>query len=512
MTSNARERTQSETADRGWTTDFPPPVTTRKAPLPILPGFAREVLPALALWWATMLGLFFGLDEDYYLAVALVGTPTLVMLWPVGRSLGRPYLTYRPVAWVVAIVTMWIIPATGLVFTETDWSFNTKSGVFFALPAVIAFGGILVALPWAQSKPPIRMFFRPDLLFGDGRTLVGGTLMLLLGLRYLLAGHPPGTLWALPAWNWNSLAYGVAVAIVPIVLMRGMLKYVQRLMRLRDGMFTGYASLAFREWILLFFALNFAWAFHHVFIGRTVFSTIGESGQFPRTNRFWIGIGIMAIAAFWMLVVKGGTKKLIGEPFFFESFAQTLQKQLVFTVGWVAFFYGFLSVLNGREFGRFQPWDDQSAAGLGFLVMGLLVLMVGRAIVQHHQRKAMLAHFAAVILPGQADRARERMTLRILEGMARLSPRRQEAAWLTMHRAWEGIDPDERSLMAWTAVTALAELDQEAGERLIRSQGRALARFDDAARTRSLSEIARSLSGLESRREEVTREFAPILS
>jgi hypothetical protein len=490
---------------------LPPPVTTRKGALPVLPHFGREVLPALALWWALMLGLFFGLDEAYYLPLALVGTPTLVMLWPVGRSLGRSYLSYRPPTWVLLLATMWIIPVGGLVLTETGWSFETKSAVFFALPVDIALGGILVALPWAHARPPLRMFFRPDLLFGDGRTLVGGTLMLVLGLRYVFAGHPPGVRWALPAWDWYSLAFGIGLAIVPIVLMRGMAKYVQRLMRLRDGMFSGWPSLAFREWILLLFALNFGWAFHHVFIGRTVFSTIGEEGQFPVTTRFWVGLGLMGAAAWWILVVKGGLKKLIGEPFFFESFGQTLQKQLAFVAGWAVFFYGYMSVLNSTAFGRIQPWDDQVAAGVAFLSAALVVLTLGRAIAQHYQREGFLAHFAAVILPTQPDRARERLARRILEGMAGLSPRRQERAWLVMHRAWDGIDADERSLMAWTVVSALAELDREDRRSLIGSESRALARLDDEARTRSALEIARSLSSLAEVRDDVAEEFGPVL-
>ncbi len=493
-------------------TELAPPVTMRKAPLPIFPGFLVEVLPALVLWWAVMLGLLFGLDEELYLGVALVGTPTLVMLWPVGRRLGRRYLSYRPVPWVLLLATMWIIPVAGIVLAESSWSFTAKSAIFFSLPPIIAFGGILVALPWAQSQPPLRMFFRPDLLFGDGRTLVGGTLLLVIGLRYLFAGHPADQNWALPAWSWTSFAWGIALGVIPIVLMRGMIKYVQRLLRLRDGMFAGYPSLAFREWILLLFALNFGWAFHHIFIGRTVFSTIGEPGAFPRTAQFWFGWGLMAAAALWMLVVKGGFKKLIGEPFFFESFAQTVQKQLIFTVGWGTFFYGLMSVLNGAEFGRIQPWDAQTAAGLGFLLTGIIVLTLGRAIAQHYQRQGFLAHFVAVIAPAQDERARERLMLRILEGMGRLSSPRQEAAWLTMHRAWDGIDPDERSLMAWTTLNTLATLELEKRDTLIQSQSHALTRLDEAARARAVHEIARSISALETSREELVQEFAPIRS
>ncbi|MFQ5933428.1 MAG: hypothetical protein ACE5KI_02145 [Dehalococcoidia bacterium] len=483
------------------------PVTTRQGPLPVLPRFFREVLPALGLWWAVMLGLYFGLEE-YFLVIALVGTPTLVMLWPVGRSLGRRYLTYRPLPWVIAIVTMWMIPVTGLVFTETNWSFSVKSAIFFALPPVIAFGGILVALPWAQARPPVRMFFRPDLLFGDGRTLVGGTLMLLLGMRYLFAGHPADMSWALPRWDWHSLAFGIALGIIPIVLMRGMMKLVQRLMRLRDGLFTGYPSIAFREWLLLFFGLNFGFAFHHVFTGRTVFSTLGEPGAYPITPQFWIGIGLMGAAAWWLLFVKGGIKKLIGEPFFFETFEQTLQKQMVFTAAWGLFFYGFMSVLNSEAFGGIQPWDTQSGVGIGFLVTGILMLTFGRAIAQHYQRQGMLAHFVGAILPTQVDRARERMMARILKDLAQLHPKQQAAVWMTMHRAWDGIDKDERSLMAWTTVNALAQMQSGRREILVRLQSDALAHLAEPERVRAVAEITRAISRLESRKEVMLQGYA----
>jgi hypothetical protein len=357
------------------------------------------------------------------------------------------------------------------------------------------------------------MFFRPDLLFGDGRTLVGGTLMLVLGMRYLFAPHPPGVLWALPAWNWNSLAFGIAAGIIPIVLMRGMMKLVQRFMRLRDGVFSGYPSLAAREWMLLLFGADFGFAFHHVFAGRTVFSTIGQPGWFPITSRFWIGIGLMGAAAWWLLVVKGGIKKLIGEPFCFETFMQTLQQQLIFTAGWGVFFYGFMSMLNSKGFGSTQPWDDQSAVGLGLFVMGILVLTLGRAIVQHYQREGMLEHFVAAIIPAQPDRARERMMLRILEGISRLSPRRQEAAWLTIHRAWQGIEDDERSLMVWTAINALAqvELDEGAWASLVSAQRRALGRLDDAARNRALMEIARSVASFSANKAEAASRAEALL-
>jgi hypothetical protein len=52
-----------------------------------------------------------------------------------------------------------------------------------------------------------------------------------------------------------------------------------------------------------------------------------KAGQFPITTRFWVGLRLMGAAAWWILVVKGGLKKLIGEPFFFEFFGQTLQKE-----------------------------------------------------------------------------------------------------------------------------------------------------------------------------------------
>jgi hypothetical protein len=247
-------------------------------------------------------------------------------------------------------------------------------------------------------------------------------------------------------------------------------------------------------------------------MGRTVFTTIGEPGQFPIMSQSWAGWGLMAAAAWWLLLVKGGFKKLIGEPFFFESFLQTVQKQLVFVVGWGVFFYGLMSVLNGADFGRIQPWDAQRQAGLGFFLTGLLVLTLGRAIAQHYQRQGFLAHFAGALIPAQADRARERMMRRLLEGMARLSPQRQEGAWLTMHRAWAGIDPDERSLMAWTTVTTLADLDPAQRESLIQSQCRALQRLDSVARAEYAGEIARILSALRAEGKETVPRLDSILS
>ncbi len=427
--------------------------------LPVFPRFGQEVLPALAVWWAVMLGLILRVDE-YFLVIGLVGTPSLVMLWPAGRTLGRRYLSYRPVPWILGIITMWMIPATGLVITETGWSFNVKSAVFFALPAVIAFGGILVALPWTQSSPPIRMFFRPDLLFGDGRTLVGGTLMMVLGIRYLFAGHPTGVDWALPVWNWYSLAFGIAFGIIPMVLMRGMLKLLQRIMRMRDSMFLGYPSIAFREWVLLFFALNFGFAFHHLFIGRTVFSTIGEPGAYPINGQFGVGLALIVFAAWWMVAVKGRLKKRIGEPFFMETIPQTLLKQTFFTIAWTAFFYGYMSVLNGTAFGDLQGWNEQTAVGLGFLLSGIAVLTIGRTIAQHYQRRGMLAHFVGVILPSQPERARERMLESILRGMANWQVRKQEEAWAAIDQTWQQIGAADRMAVATSLASVFEQMPE----------------------------------------------------
>lgn len=517
-TDGGKSDPQGETASAPLTDDLavaalPPPVTTRKGDLPILPQFLQEVLPLLLLWWGVMMGLFVS-RSVYFLDIALVGTPTILMLWPVGRRLGRRYFSYRTPAWFLAIATMWIIPVTGLVFTETGWSFNIKSAIFFTLPPVIAFGGILVSLPWAQARPPIRMFFRPDLLFGDGRVFVGGLLMLALGMRYLFAPHPPDDPWALPSWDWFSLAFGISGGIIPIVLMRGMMKLVQRLMRLRDGMFTGYASIAFREWFLLLNILVFGFAFHHVFVGRPVFSTADELSFFPITQRFWVGIGLMGAAAWWMVFVKGGIKKLIGEPFFFETFLQTLQKQLIFAAGLGLFFYGYMSMLSSVMFGRIQPWDDQAKVGLGFLATGIAVLTIGRAIAQYYQRQGMLAHFAAAIVPTQTDRARERLMWRILEGgLVKASPNQRRRAWQTMHRAWDGIDPDERSLMAWTVVATLATMPQEARQALLHSQAEALAGLEPGLRQRATEELRRALAGLEpEERARLWPDFQPVVA
>ncbi len=444
------------------------PVTLpARRPLPVLPGFASEILPVLALWWAITLTLFFTL-KSYYLDIALVGTPTIIMLWPVGRALGLRYFSYRRPAFFLAIVTMWIIPATGFVL-QSDASFTQKSVLFFALPPTVAFLGILVALPWAQAKP-IGMFFRPDLLFGDGRALVGGTLMMVLGMRYVFAPHQPGVPWQLPAWNWLALAFGISGGIIPLILMRGMMKLLMRHMRLRDDLMSGYPSLAVRETLLAATALAFGFGFHNVFRGTAPFT----HNTYVVNTRFWVGIGMVVLAWLWIVYVRGGFKRLIGEPFFLETLQQTFQKQLLFVLGWGVFFYGLMSMLNAGVFG--PPWQqgEQLYAGLGFLLGGLLVLTAGRTITQYYQRLGMFAHWTAVLAPSQPEQARKRILRRVFTALPRADDRHRRRLLGVMFQALAGAEKDARRVTLNEWVDNLAVLPDGPRNALIASQEHAL--------------------------------------
>jgi hypothetical protein len=125
------------------------------------------------------------------------------MLWPVGRRLGRPYLSYRRCLFLLGVLSTAYIPAVGFVL-QSGLPYWAKVVLWLLLPVDLTVFAILPSLPQAIGRP-IRMFFRPDILFGDGRVLCCGTVALLFGIRYLIGPHPPqGVPVAIPRWNWGG--------------------------------------------------------------------------------------------------------------------------------------------------------------------------------------------------------------------------------------------------------------------------------------------------------------------
>lgn len=245
--------------------------------LPVLTGFRAEILPALVLLWVGIVAAFVITGRDYLWPIGVWASVTMTMLWPVGRSMGRPYFSYRRPAFVISVLTMAYIPLVGFAI-QSDWSFTAKSILFFGLLADLTVFGIVPSLPWAHAKP-IKMFFRPDLLFGDGRTLATGVLSTVFGIRYMMGPKPPDALWAMPVWEWYAILLAILGGLVPLIAGRGMVKLLMRMQRARYGTWDGWGGVVLKESLLIVTMLGIAFGFRQAFAGKVPFSIPVETGS-----------------------------------------------------------------------------------------------------------------------------------------------------------------------------------------------------------------------------------------
>lgn len=471
--------------------------------LPVLVGFRQELLPYLLLLWAGIVGTFAAAREPFFLPVTIWATVTSIMLWPVGRRLGRGYFSYRTPLFAFAVVTMaWII-ATGFVI-ESDMPFDVKSGVFFTLPIVISVLGIVVSLKWAIARP-IEMFFRPDLLFGDGRVLAGGILSMVLGMRYLFGAFPADmpTAWPIPAWNWYALLLAIGGGFVPMIAGRGMIKLVMRLFRMRDDRLGGWIAAFLREFFLVITALGIGYGFHNVFAGTIPFT----HGFSVHGDGFWPSIAIMAGSTFWIVAVRSAYKKLvIGDPFIKETIPQAFLKHAMLAAGLFGLFYGFISFLHQTDAGiqmgiaHLRTPDKQTgemiALGTALCTWGIIVLIPFRVLAQHYQRQAMVAHMAAVIVPHQTEAARKKLMGRIMIALSEMREGQARSYMKAMIRGLASASADVRALMTRTRVEILAELPKERQAALMRAQAGALQELDSDTRVQTMSEMMSAVSQL----------------
>jgi hypothetical protein len=452
--------------------------------LPFLVGFREELRFVLAIIWIVAVGLLVVTGWPAWLVFALWGSVTTIMLWPVGRRLGIPYLSYRKPLFILGVLSMAALPALGLALgllppNAKGAPVLARTTALLLVVAILTGFSIVAAAPRAIGRP-LPMFFRPDILFGDGRVLATGIISLGLSFRFLLgdlAAAPPHL--PAPNGNWWALLFAIGLGLVQIIPLRGMLKLRMRLARIAYGRWSSWWATAAKEIYLPLAALAVLYGFHNVFMGRTPLiepSLLGlEPDAVDTAGR--PGLVSMAAAAAFLVLVRGGYKRRIGDPFVQETPRQSATKAALLVVGLVWLFYSWGTVMTGRPFLALPLVNTEPAPlliGAGLFSWGIALLGPIRMRVQRNQRIALVGQMASVLVPALPADVQRSVLVRVMGGLTRCSARDRVAYIRAMTDALEGADPDTRAAMAALRVECLAQLSS-ADRRLL------MAAMDEAA-------------------------------
>lgn len=468
--------------------------------LPVLPGFAREILPTLILLWTGLIVAYVVTERDYLWTILPWATVTTIMLWPVGRRLARGYFSYRSAGFVIGVISMAYIPFAGFGLMSEDVSFKVKSAIFFGLIFDLTALGIIPGLRWFIGRP-VGMFFRPDLLFGDGRVLATGILALVLGLRYIIGSPAMGVDWPIPKWNWYAIFFAIVAGLIPLIALRGMTKLLMRLRRMRDGRWGGWAATIIREGLLVATVLAIGYGFHNAFMGVEPFTVAIHTGD----SDFWPALAIVIGAAGFLIFVRGGYKKVIGDPFIKETVTQTTVKQLLLVTGVVAMMYGWMSLLSLDDMhtkmgvSGLRTWRNMASiwsVGVPIGAWGLFMLIPVRVLIQHYQRHAILAQMAAVIVPSQKPAHRTNLVNSMVSALGSLSEGRRVAYLRTMNEALAVADPAARAAMTREMVNKLVTLPDQERASLMSSQAAALGRLKPEQRVTRMADMMGAVAEL----------------
>ncbi len=437
--------------------------TTR---LPILVGFRAEILPALLVLWTTIILAFVIWRQDFWLPMGVWATVTTLMLWPVGRHLLWEYTTYRRPLFIVGVLSMAALPTLGFFLqllppTSQHEPYVPRTWVLLAVVAILTIFSVVAAARAAIGRP-IGMFFRPDLLFGDGRILGTGMIALGLSMRFLFGDFPevPPHI-AAPRGNWWGIAFAIVFGLLQIIPLRGMFKLRSRLARVVEGRWTGWGAIIVREGWLVLASLALLFGFHNVFMGTIPILQPSLMGlnemRFPEAGL--PGLISTALAALFIIFVRGGYKKAIGDPFIKETLRQSIVKAALFLVGFFWLFYSFLHVMGGLSFpGKPNTEFYPALIGWSLLVWGVLMLGPIRIWAQHNQRLAIVEQMVAVLLPAQAPKKRKEVMLKVMRALAECPAGQRMGYMRAMQRALNQAPPDVRQTMTELRMECLVDL------------------------------------------------------
>ena len=218
----------------------------------------------------------------------------------------------------------------------------------------------------------------------------------------------------------------------------------------------------------------------------------------------------MAVTGLWLIFIRGGYKKHIGEPFVRETVLQTAIKEVLLVASLVPFFYAFMSMLQGEWLG-FNSGYMLLIGLIGFL-WGVLMLTVFRVIGQEYQRRGILKHMAAVILPRQRPEIRVRVMQKMMDALNRMKDAKRETYMKAMNEGLASAPDDVRALMTGTMVNLLVSSPDTKCMTLMRTQAAALGKMPQHERVMRMADMMGAVSELpEEQRRMMMERMASLL-
>lgn len=228
-------------------------------------------------------------------------------------------------------------------------SFSLRTFFFIGVLAILTLGCLVLS-----SKNVIGDFkgkeMRLDLVIPEGVALVMGTVFVGLGVRELTLRT-----FTLPTWNWLGFLIAILGMLILIPL-RGTFKMKTRKARMMQGKMKGFKEIIIKESLLMMGILVLAYGFHNVFNGLT-----------PFTYPIVWNLGIVALLlAFFILLLRGMYKLNINPKT--ETKRQMFNKDLIYFIALLIFFWGFMSALTG---------EYKTILTLSGFIVGLIIVVLG---------------------------------------------------------------------------------------------------------------------------------------
>lgn len=438
--------------------------------LPILADFLEGIFPAVSLIWSLTLLLIFATSWQFLPVLGIWATVTLIMLWPVGRKLNIQYVAYRKPLFILGVLSMVSLPLLGFALQYLPTGAISRLWWLILVVAILTVFSIVAGVKQAIGRP-MPMFFRPDILFGDGRVLATGIISLGLSMRFLFGPKMDAEILPTPAGGWAGLYFAIAFGILQIIPLRGMFKLISRMVRLGQGKLSGWPVQIVKETWLLAGATGIMYGFHNAFMDKV---PIVDQTLAGLTLQFWAtsgkpGLILMLVSGLFFIFVRGGYKMIVcGDPFIRETPSQSRIKMLLFFIGFLPFVYGFAHVMApGAPFPRPPHTDLRLSVGLALLIWGILMLGPIRIWIQQVQRHALVSQMAAVLLPAVPGAMRRQILDKVIHALADMNEQERIDHMRSMQEAIMAAPKDTQKLMTQARMEVISEIPADKRRKIL---------------------------------------------